>query len=216
MKELSEPVIDKLQNYFGIALQSNLNTVEQMQKAIWPSFFHVSSSEKKNFQDYCEKSSSSWCQYQINDTNIYKPGRGLSQNVIKPIYLDLINPVELKKCLHGLTQNQNESFNSMIWERAPKTTYCGYEKLEFAVYDACAHFNYGRQATIDILKIMNVDAGYHTRMMCYKLNKRRKYRATYKSKASSNKARKIIRDNKKKKVVKQKQTEGKVYKAGGF
>ena len=35
----------------------------------------------------------------------------------------------------------------MIWERAPKTTYCGYEKLEFVVYDACAHFNYGRQAT---------------------------------------------------------------------
>ena len=80
----------------------------------------------------------------------------------------------------------------MIWERAPKTTYCGYKKLEFAVYDACAHFNYGRQATIDILKIMYVDAGYHTRM-CYELNKHRKYCATYKSKASSKRARKIIR-----------------------
>ena len=57
--------------------------------------------------------------------------------------------------------------------------------------------------------------GYHTRM-CYELNKRRKYCATYKSKASSKKARKIIRANKKKNVVKQKQTEGKVYKAGGF
>ena len=41
-------------------------------------------------------------------------------------------------------------------------------------------FNYGRQATIDILRIMNVDAGYHTRMS-YELNKRRKYCATYKS-----------------------------------
>ena len=122
---------------------------------------------------------------------------------VKPIYLDLINPVELKGCLHGLTQNQNESFNSMIWERAPKTTYCGYDKLEFAVYDACAHFNYGREATIDILRIMNVDAGYYTRMMCYELNKRRKYCATFKSKASSKTARKIIRANKKKKVVKQ-------------
>ena len=111
-----------------------------MQNAIWASFFHESSYEKKNFHESCEKSSSSWCQYprdQINDTKIYKPGRGLSQNVIKDvksIYLDLINPVELKKCLHGLTQNQNESINSMIWERAPKTTYCGYEKLEFAVH----------------------------------------------------------------------------------
>ena len=65
-----------------------------MQNAIWASFFfHVSSSEKKNFQDYCEKSSSSWCQYQreqVNDTNFYK--LGLSQNVIKavkPIYLEV-------------------------------------------------------------------------------------------------------------------------------
>ena len=145
LKELREPIIDKLHNYFGISLRSNLNTVEQMQNTIWASLLHVSSSEKKNFHDYCEKSSSSWCQYprdQINDTNFYKPGRGLSQNVIKtvkPIYLDLINPVELKKCLHGLTQNQNGSFTSMIWESAAKTTYCGYEKLEFAVYDACAH-----------------------------------------------------------------------------
>ena len=59
---------------------------------------------------------------------------------------------------------------------------------------------------IDILRIMNVDAGYHT--LCYELNKRKKYCATYESKASSREARKIIRANKKKK--------GKVYKAGGF
>ena len=55
-----------------------------------------------------------------------------------------------------------------------------------------------------MLNILNVDAGYHTRM-CYELNKRRKYCATNKSKASSKKARKIIRANKKKKVVQEKQ-----------
>ena len=53
-------------------------------------------------------------------------------------------------------------------------------------------------------------------MMCTILNKQRKYSAAYKSKASSQKARKIIRANKKMKVVKQKQTEGKVYKSGDF
>ena len=104
----------------------------------------------------------------------------------------------------------------MIWERAPKITYCAFKKLEFAVYDACAHFNDGRHATVDILHALNMAAGYHTRIMCSILNKRRKYSAAYKSKASSKKARKIIRANKKKKVVKQKQTEGKVYKAGDF
>ena len=49
LKELSEPIIDKQQNYFGIALRSNLNTVEQMQKAIWPSFFSCFEFRKEKF-----------------------------------------------------------------------------------------------------------------------------------------------------------------------
>ena len=48
------------------------------------------------------------------------------------------------------------------------------------------------------------------------LNKRRKYLATYKSKDSTKKASKVIRAERKNKGVIQKQTEGTVYKAGGF
>ena len=73
------------------------------------------------------------------DTNLYKPGSGLPKNVIfhvKTIYNDLVKPEELRKCLNDKTQNQNESFNSLIWERAPKYKYCGFDQLEFAVYDA--------------------------------------------------------------------------------
>ena len=40
-------------------------------------------------------------------------------NISRPI-----KPSEPKKCLHGKTQSQNESFNSTIWERAPKINYC--------------------------------------------------------------------------------------------
>ena len=107
LKDLTPPVIDKLQNYFGIALRAKCTTVEDMQKAIWASYFHVASNEQNNYHDHCEASSTRWCQYQryiINKTNFYKHGRGLSQEVIKwvkPIYLDLIKPSELKKCLYG-------------------------------------------------------------------------------------------------------------------
>ena len=59
--------------------------------------------------------------------------------------------MNLKKCLHGKTQNQNESFNSTIWERAPKMNYCSFDKLEYAVYDAVANFNDSRQGSIDVL-----------------------------------------------------------------
>ena len=46
--------------------------------------------------------------------------------------MDLINPIEIQKCLHGKTQNQNESYNSMIWERILKITYCGKDKLSIS------------------------------------------------------------------------------------
>ena len=52
-------------------------------------------------------------------------------------------------CMHGKTQNANQSFNSLIWERAPKIRYCGLSKLKFS-------FNYGGQSIIDTLKLLNV------------------------------------------------------------
>lgn len=58
---------------------------------------------------------------------------------------------ELRKCLHGLTQNQNESFNNLIWMHAPKSNYCGLAKMEFAVYDALANFNGKMGITPDYL-----------------------------------------------------------------
>ena len=57
---------------------------------------------------------------------------------------------------------ENESFNSTMWERAPKVNYCSFDKLEYAVNDAVANFNDGRKASIDVLQKMNICAGYHT------------------------------------------------------
>ena len=104
LKALNDGTIDKLQNYFGIALRANVTSVKAMSDAILASFFHVASSKGNNYHSYCEKSSGSWCQFQrdiINGTNLHIDGPGLPQNVIyhvKPIYFDLTKPEELKKC----------------------------------------------------------------------------------------------------------------------
>ena len=133
-----------------------------MQDAILASMFHLACSDSNNYHDYCPKTPDSWCQYQldaINKTNLYTPGAGISEDVIfaiKLVYADLTKADILQKCLHGLMQNPNESFNSTIWERPPKTVYCGLDSLELAVYDAVAIYNYGRKATIDILKHLNL------------------------------------------------------------
>ena len=215
-------MIDKLQNYFGIALRENVTTVKAMSDAILASFFHIASSKGKTFHTYCEKSSTSWCQYQrdiVNGTNLHVEGPGLPNNVIyhvKPIYQNLTKPEELKKCLHGKTQNQNESYNGLIWARAPKFRYCAFDKLAFAVYDSAANFNDGRQASLDILKEINVNPGYYTTTACITMNVKRKRSAVSHSSMKWKKARKIIRAEKKRKGDASKQKEGKTYKAGGF
>ena len=58
---LTDSVIDKLQNYFGIALRSKVTDVKEMQNAILPSLSHVASSEDCDYQTYCPKTSDSWC-----------------------------------------------------------------------------------------------------------------------------------------------------------
>ena len=136
--------------------------------------------------------------------------------LVRPIYMALMNPKELAKCLHGKTQNQNESFNSMSWERVPKITYAGKDILDFAVYDAAANFNDGRLGSIDLFKQLNIRPGYYTTISCYMLNKRRGNSAKYKSTESTKKRRKLIRAQKKTKSHKQKKLKEKLIKLVDF
>ena len=72
----------------------------------------------------------------------------------------------LEKCLHGLSQNRNESFNGTIWNRIPKGTYVGLRQLEIGVYDAIAHFNIGSEAAILVYeKTRNASRTSHAKRM---------------------------------------------------
>ena len=87
--QLTKPIIDKLQNYFGIALRSNLSTVEHMRKAIFASFLHVAIPESNNYHAQCNILVS------VSRGNLYKPGVGLSASVIKfvrHLYMALMYP----------------------------------------------------------------------------------------------------------------------------
>lgn len=195
----------------------------ELKNALLASFFHPASSLHCNFHTYCPATTDSWCQYQrdiVNKTNLYKPGKGFDPEVIKHVkveYMKLTDEKELAKCMHGKTQNANESFNSLIWERAPKSRYCGLSKLKLCVYDAVSHFNYGGQCVLDTLKLLNVaNPGIYTTNMVRDMNMTRKYNAGYKAKASSKVKRKIIRGLKKKKADKNQKKEGTTYEPGGF
>ena len=111
LTELTEAVMDKLQTYFGIALRANTKSVNAMSSALLGSFFfHVASSAKRNLHEYCDNGPGSWCQYKrdiANNTNLYKPGPGLSDKVIgriKPIYADLIDNIPHCRPRYNKTQ----------------------------------------------------------------------------------------------------------------
>jgi len=79
--KLTDAVIDKLQNYYGIAVRSNVDNLNGMQSAVLASLFHVASSKDNNYHTHCPTGADSWCKFNAdkhNGTSEYKPGPGLS------------------------------------------------------------------------------------------------------------------------------------------
>lgn len=94
---------------------------------------------------------------------------GLLNNVlnrVKTVYSDLCCDELLMKCLHGKTQNANECFNGLTWQRAIKEVYVSLPTITFALYDAAAHFNNGGVSTLDILRQADIEPGYYTTKAC--------------------------------------------------
>ena len=152
-------MIDRLQNYYDIAIRENKNNLKAMQAATRATLFHVASSKDNNWRyPHCPEGTNSWCKFnqdKADGTSTYKPGPGLPLPVLlklKPIFQVLSHEDLLNKCLHGLTQNQNESFNAMIWDRVPKSRYVSFSQLELGVYDAVANFNIERKASMLIFE----------------------------------------------------------------
>ena len=219
---LTDAMIDRLQNFFDMAIRQNAGNLEGMQAATRAVLFHVASSAKNNWHfPHCPTGGDSWCRYyrdKVNNTTTYKPGPGLPLDIvfkIRPIFQELSSEENLKKCLHGRTQNQNESFNATIWERIPKSNYISLAQLEFGVYDAVANFNIGRKASVLIYEQLDMIPGVSTLDGCNYLNSKRLSRSTYKNTDSNKLRRKILRGKKLQKADKDLEVEGELYIPGG-
>ena len=220
---LTDSMIDRLQNYFGMAIRQNCHNLEAMQSAAKASLFHVSSSKKNNWHyPHCPVGPDSWCGYnrdKANGTNHYRPGPGLPKDIvmqIRPIYVELTSEENLKKCLHGKTQNQNESFNSTMWDRIPKARYVALKHLEFGVMDAVANFNIGRKASILIFEKLGMIPGKFMNNGCIAMNRKRLRNSLVKNRKPVKVRRQILRARKMKKIDTDKEKEGKTYAPGGF
>ena len=64
-----------------------------------------------------------------------------------------------QKCLHGKTENNNESLNGLIWKRCPKDVFVGRVTLELGVASAVIAFNYVLSGIIEVFNKLNIKPG---------------------------------------------------------
>ena len=187
-----------MQNYFGIALGSNVGNLAAMKSVRMASLYHI-----WGYQDNCPKCEHTWCQFQKDkqdNTNYYKSRVHLPVDVgksILPIYQSLCNSEMSEKCLHGKTQNANESFNRMIWNRVPKATHVRLDALFVSVYHAIAHINNGEKAALDIMELLKNDPRYYMTKSCRSINMRHKGSSIYMTLEPQKKCWKVLRHSKK-------------------
>ena len=82
---------------------------------------------------------------------------------IKPVFEKLSEDALLKKCAHWGTQNTDESFHNMIWERCRKTVFVARPRLSLAVADAKVAYNEGELGRLPIFERLGMSSGHYTK-----------------------------------------------------
>ena len=210
--------MDVLQNYYGLAIRGNLDSVEEMGKAVKASLFHVASTEDNPQHHLCPKGKGSWCGYQ-RDSKTYKHKNGIPKPIVElvePIFDDLADSALLTKCTHGLTQNPNECLNGIIWDRCPKNTYVEQETVALATYLAVLKFNDGDISCIKVLQDLDIEPGLFTCKGAQDCDRARIKLSGRKSTEKVKSRRKTLRHLRKKFLDNAEDREGVTYEAGSF
>ncbi|GFW58694.1 uncharacterized protein TNCV_378771 [Trichonephila clavipes] len=196
---LTEHEIDNLQSYYGSATRRYHSSVQNMRQAIWAIFLHKLSTDEYPQHGFCPIGEDSWCGFKKAEAS------------------DLSHPDLLKKCLHGKTQNPNESFHNVIWSRVPKATFVQIETLSLGVYDAVCFFNDGNVSKLKMLQKMGVEPGEFSVSAMKLLDRERLMKAIYAFSGRSKKIRKDKRRKRKKEEDNIKKNKVKTgYSAGSF
>ena len=170
---LTEAVIKRIQIYYGYAIRQNtiksINPTEdekklcvyQMKKNVMALLSHTVLREDFAVQHrYCPAGKESWCAWQRDKeigTSTYTSKDCLPEvfmDLLKPIFIDLSSETLLKRCVLGVTQNQNESINSLVWLRCPKHKFHGANIVKFAAAAAILQFNGWATMSAGLIKEM--------------------------------------------------------------
>ena len=201
---LTEKVINTLQNAYGLVIRQNVGNLYEMKKGVGALLFHYSENEDmEKRHHFCPRGATSWCKYQsdkVTGKKTYKESLNIPPAIrekIKPIFMDLSSDDLLSKCLHGKTQNVNESLNQIIWKRCPKNIFVERFTLEIGVASAIISFNAGTTGMIKVLKMLGLEPGYNFENFCYSTDTKRQLAANVQSSRKAKLRRKKLRAIKK-------------------
>lgn len=213
---LTDKIIDKIQNYYGEAIRNNSGNLEGMKASIWAIFKHMIRDEHKTLDEQhslCPKGTNSWCTYG-RDRNTYNDEKRLPSAFVvalTPLFTNLTKHELLERCLQGLTQNQNESINGVLWSKCLKNKFCGKVKVLLAVAETVCHFNSGATSRVSILESAGVKVSAN---MLQGVRKEDSLRIKVAAKKITEKAR--MRRRKLRAEKKSKKDDVVTYKAGSF
>jgi len=180
--------------YYGLAIQRHPDSVEDMRKEIWATYYHKISTDEKPQHHLCPIGKDSWCKWHQHEAKgtVYSHPPALdeeTQQILKQIYEDLSENDLLERCLGSNTQNNNESFNSCVWRLVPKHIFCGKKILEIATQTAACIFNEGHRPILKILETMGCSLGPESLRFVEECDNARVRRADQRSSDASKQAR---------------------------
>ena len=213
---LTDKVIDRMQNYYGSAIRNSTGNKDAMKKAIWAIYNHMIRNEKESLEKqhgFCPRGQQSWCKFWRNDGTYDETKRLPSAFLkeLKPIFTRLSEDALLQRCLLGLTQNQNESINGLLWSLCPKTKFCGRRRVEIGVCNAVCYFNQGAITRCSFLSTSGIAPGINMTVAALKKDDKRIRNAETKISKKYREKRRKLRAKRK-----SQQKENTMYYPGGF
>ena len=131
--------------------------VARLQKKCLAAFHHLIVHEEPQDQHYyCPDGILSWCSYKRDQVTNKNEDEIKNKSRLDPVFLDLLQKMItdltskelLSRCIRGLTQNSNESLNSVVWSILSKSKYHGFSSIQGAAASAAVYFNGGRSSLL--------------------------------------------------------------------
>ncbi|CAF1186168.1 unnamed protein product [Didymodactylos carnosus] len=175
---MADKMITHLSESYGMAIRQGSRlakdmeeetAVQLMKKKCMTAFCHNINDQNKSIQHkYCPTTPDTWCSFHKSKyTNQPESGDKVKQrldpvfrDVLSKIIEDLTDPELLRRSLRGLTQNSNESLNSMIWSILSKSKNHGFISVRGTAAEAVIIFNRGRVGLLPFFDTLGLDVNY--------------------------------------------------------